>query len=142
MATWEFWLNVLLLLALGVLGASSVIIKKKPEARDLIDKIAKFSGTIGIIGALWGIWDLIGALRWIRLVSLVPLIWISWLVTALVFIALGFIFGYGMVASYMSAEAKSKAEQIRQKLIVYQIPLGYVSLAMAVWWIILNYVIY
>jgi len=47
-----------------------------------------------------------------------------------------------MVTAYLSEEAKAKGEQLRKKLIGFQIPLGYVSLALAVWWLLLRFVIY
>jgi hypothetical protein len=139
---WEFWVNLIMLLILGVLGASSVIVKKKPEAKDLIDKLAKISGYVGIVAVLWGIWDLIWLLRFIRLLGHFPLTWITMLAVTVVFLGLGFIFGYGMAAAYMSEDAKTKAEGIRQKLLKFQIPLGWLSLALVVWLCLLNWVIY
>lgn len=139
---WEFWVNLIMLLILGVLGASSVIVKKKPEAKDLIDKLAKISGYVGIVAVLWGIWDLIWLLRFIRLLGHFPLTWITMLAVTVVFLGLGFIFGYGMAATYMSEDAKSKAEGIRQKVLKFQIPLGWLSLALVVWLCLLNWVIY
>jgi hypothetical protein len=131
-----------MLFILGVLGASSVIVKKKPEAKDLIDKLAKISGYVGIVAVLWGIWDLIWLLRFIRLLGHFPLTWITMLAVTVVFLGLGFIFGYGMAAAYMSEDAKAKAEGIRQKLLKFQIPLGWLSLALVVWLCLLNWVIY
>lgn len=139
---WEFWVNLIMLFILGVLGASSVIVKKKPEAKDLIDKLAKISGYVGIVAVLWGIWDLIWLLRFIRLLGHFPLTWITMLAVTVVFLGLGFIFGYGMAATYMSEDAKAKAEGIRQKVLKFQIPLGWLSLALVVWLCLLNWVIY
>jgi hypothetical protein len=139
---WEFWVNLIMLFILGVLGASSVIVKKRPEAKDLIDKLAKISGYVGIVAVLWGIWDLIWLLRFIRLLGHFPLTWITMLAVTVVFLGLGFIFGYGMAAAYMSEDARAKAEGIRQKLVKFQIPLGWLSLALVVWLCLLNWVIY
>jgi hypothetical protein len=139
---WEFWVNLILLFILGVLGASSVIVKKRPEAKDLIDKLAKISGYVGIVAVLWGIWDLIWILRFIRLLGHFPLMWITMLAVTVVFLGLGFIFGYGMAAAYMSEEAKAKAEGIRQKLLKFQIPLGWLSLGLVVWMILMRWVIH
>ncbi|HUU03615.1 MAG TPA: hypothetical protein VM425_19420 [Myxococcota bacterium] len=138
----EYWLSLLFLLALGVLGASSVIVKKKPEARELIEKLAKISGWVGVISALYGIWGVINVLRFVGMLRFLALMWLTMLVTSLVFIGLGFIFGYGMVTAYLSEEAKAKGEQLRKKLVGFQIPLGYVSLVLAVWWLLLRFVIY
>ncbi|RLB58933.1 MAG: hypothetical protein DRI34_03370 [Deltaproteobacteria bacterium] len=136
----EYWLGLLLLAALGVLGASSVIVKKKPEAGELIDRLAKVSGWVGLVSALWGLWVLIGALRTLRVISVFPLHWLTMLATAAVLIGLGFIFGYGMVTTYLSAEARQKGEQLRRKLLGYQLVLGYVSLGLVAWWLLLRFV--
>ena len=133
--------NIGLLFVLGVLGASSVIIKKKPEAKDLIDKLSKIAGYAGVIAVLWGIWALIGLitnLGWLGNGIRGIIWWLSWAGVTAVFLGLGFIFGYGLAATYMSEEAKAKGEQLRQKLITYQIPLGYISLGLIVWLILVG----
>ena len=47
------------LLVLGVVCASNLIIARKPDAKELIGKIAPYQGWIGAISALWGAWWLI-----------------------------------------------------------------------------------
>jgi hypothetical protein len=139
---WTFWVNVILLIVLGVLGASSVIVKKRPEAKDLIDKLSKISGYAGVIAVLWWIYDLIDLLRHLGMFNYGwrgILAWLTLLAVTVVFLGLGFIFGYQLAAAYMSEEAKAKVENLRKKLIGYQIPLGWLSLGLAVWFIILTY---
>ncbi len=142
MADWSFWVNVLVLLALGVLGAASLIAKKKPDAKEMLDKLAKFSGYIGAVAALWGIWRIIDALIHVKLLSYVPLIWVTALATGVVEAGLGFIFGWGLATTYLSDEAKAKGEDLRQKLVGLQVTLGLVAIGLAIWWIVLMYVIY
>ena len=142
MADWQFWINVLMLLALGVLGCAALIVKKKPEAKDLLDKLAKFSGYIGSIAALWGVWIIIRAILNIGMLSAAPLLWITILASGVAMAGLGFIFGWGMATTYLSEEAKAKGEQLRAKLVPFQIILGLVSLGLGVWWILAVFVIY
>jgi hypothetical protein len=144
-----YWVDIIMLLALGVLGAASAIAKKKPEAKEMIDKLAKYSGYIGLVAVCWGVWDLIHALMWLSLIGaglLGLLTWVTWVVTAAVFILLGFIFGYGMIMTYtgakLSAEQKAKSEALRQKLIGFQVPLGYLSIIMAIWWVAFTFFLY
>jgi hypothetical protein len=139
MSSWQFWVTFVALLALGVLGAASLIVKKKPEAKDLIDKLAKSSGYIGVVAALWGLWTIINCLRYTQLLSISALFWISWLAIGLVLAGLGFIFGWGMITTYLSEEAKAKGEELRQKLVGYQLTLGLVSLGLAVWWLVMRF---
>ncbi len=136
-----FWLDILLLLALGILGISSVIVKKKPEAEELIQKLSRFSGYVGIIAAPWGIWRLIDAILKINFLGFAPMLWFSLLVIALVFISLGMIFGYGMINSYLSEEARTKGESLRQKLVTYQVPFGFTSIGLVVWMLLYRFVI-
>jgi hypothetical protein len=139
---WSFWVNVIMLLILGVLGASSVIIKKRPEAKDLIDKLSKISGYVGVLAVLWGIYDVIQLLTHLGMFKYGIwgiISWVTLLAVTAVFLGLGFIFGYGLAATYMSEEAKAKMADLRQKLVGYQIPLGWLSLGLAVWLIILTY---
>src|SRR5215470_7557295 len=53
----------LILLAGGLLGAANLLIAKRPNARELIDKLVPFAGIIGIIMLLWGLRDLFYVLR-------------------------------------------------------------------------------
>jgi hypothetical protein len=141
---WSFWVNVIMLLILGVLGASSVIVKKRPEAKDLIDKLSKISGYVGVLAVLWGIYDVIQLLTHLGMFKYGMwgiISWVTLLAVTAVFLGLGFIFGYGLAATYMSEEAKAKMADLRQKLVGYQIPLGWLSLGLAVWLIVLTYVI-
>ncbi len=135
-----FWVNLLVLLALGVLGTAALIVKKKPDAKELIDKLAKFSGYIGSGAALWGVWIIIRAILNIRLLSVVPLMWIALLATGIVMAGLGFIFGWGLATTYLSEEAKAKGEQLRQKLVPFQVILGLASLGLVVLWLLLRFV--
>lgn len=139
---WSFWVNVIMLLILGVLGASSVIIKKRPEAKDLIDKLSKISGYVGVVAVLWGVYDVIQLLTHLGMFKYGIwgiISWVTLLAVTAVFLGLGFIFGYGLAAAYMSEQAKAKMADLRQKLVGYQIPLGWLSLGLAVWLIILTY---
>jgi hypothetical protein len=55
-----------------------------------------------------------------------------------VFLGLGFIFGYGLIATYLSEQAKSKAEDLRRKLVGYQVILGWTALVLAALQIVLR----
>ncbi len=128
------------LIVLGILGASSIIIKKKPEAEDLIKKIVPFQGWIGFISALWGIWWIINSFMrvgWLAVGSVYLLIfWIIYLASGICLAGLGIILGYGLINQYMLSkapeDAKKKAEELRQKLVSIQIPLGIFSICLGI----------
>ncbi len=141
----------IVLIVLGILGASSLIIKNKPEAKDLIDKIVPFQGWIGIGAFLWGlwivIWSIMNAGYWLGWGSITWTLWfILILATGVMLVLLGFIFGFNLINKYAlskanNEEATKKAEELLKKLIGIQIPLGIISIILGIvsliWYFIL-----
>lgn len=125
-------ITVVILLAGGLLGAANLIIAKKPNAKELIEKLTPYQGWIGVVLVLWGIWDLIGVLRSLGTFSV---FWLVWLVTAVTELALGFLLGYGLISKYVlgsSPQALEKGQQLRARLANYQGPLGVVAIGLAI----------
>ncbi len=60
---------------LGVLGASNLIIAKKPDAKELIAKMAPYQGWIGAVSALWGVWGIISAVLNLGWMTKAPIYW-------------------------------------------------------------------
>ncbi|MDQ7780478.1 MAG: hypothetical protein RDV41_12350 [Planctomycetota bacterium] len=129
----------LAMIVCGILAASAVIVKHKPEAKALIDKLVPVQGWIGLVVCLWGVWTIIHAIINLGWFSLVPIWWLTYLATGILEFALGFILGYGMIAKHILArneEAKKKADQLLAKLVPIQIPLGFAGIAMGIWCLI------
>src|SRR5678816_772310 len=100
------WLAVL-----GVLGASNLIIARKPDAKELIAKLSPYQGWIGAISALWGAWWVLNAFLNIGLLSGAPIAWIIWLATGGVMLLLGFLLGIGILKTFVKdANANAKAD--------------------------------
>ena len=134
-------ITVVVLLAGGLLGAASLIVAKKPNAKELIDKLTPSQGWIGVVLVLWGIWDLIGVFRALGVLSSAPIWWILYLVTAVTELALGFLLGYGLISKYVlggSPEALAKGQLLRVRLAKYQGPLGVVAIALAISFVVLT----
>ena len=128
-------ITVAILFVAGVLGAANLIIAKKPNAKDLIEKLTPYQGWIGVLLVLWGIWDLIGVFRSLGLLSAAPVWWVLYLVTAVTELALGFLLGYGLISKYVlgrSPQALEKGQQLRVKLAKYQGPLGVTAIVLAI----------
>jgi NADH:ubiquinone oxidoreductase subunit 3 (subunit A) len=53
----------IILIALGLLAVPSLVLAKKPNAREIFDKVAPYQGGIGILAILLGIWDIIHAIQ-------------------------------------------------------------------------------
>jgi hypothetical protein len=128
------------LIVCGALCIPGIIAKKSPEAKELLDKIAKFQGIIGIVICIIGIIGVIQALINIGLIGYSPIIWLTWLGSNVLNVLVGFLLGFGMIQqialSKAPDDAKKKAEELYQKLVGIQIPLGFACLIGGVWTII------
>jgi hypothetical protein len=134
-------ITVVVLLLGGVLGAANLIIAKKPNAKELIDKLTPYQGWIGVVLVVWGLWDVIGVLRTMAVLSAAPVWWLLYLVTTLTELGLGFLLGYGLISKYVlsrSPEAMQKGQELRAKLAVYQGPLGVVAIVLAILFLVLH----
>lgn len=131
----------ILLILGGVLAASSLIVQKQPNARELIAKLVPFQGIIGIILLVWGLFALLfwvlpalgWMLRWSFMSGMVMLL------SVLTTIALGFLLGYGLIAQHVlskNADAARGGQAAHEKLVRYQVPLGVVGIVLGLWGLI------
>ena len=138
-------LSGILLICLGLLAVPSLILSRKPNAKELFDKIAPFQGWIGIVFMIWGIWDLIQCLTsmdWLSLgIGRVIFLWVLWLCVAIVEITLGFILGYGLIQKYAlskNEKAAAKGEQMLKKLMPIQGTLGICAIVLGLIFVVLS----
>lgn len=116
----------------GVLASAGFFIARKPNAKELIDKITPYQGWIGIILFLWGVWQTISVVLNLGWISTALIFWLIWVVVALSNLFVGFLLGFGLISKYAlskNEEAMAKGQQIRVKLMKFQIPLGFISIA-------------
>ena len=132
------------LVVCGVLAASSVIVKKRPEAKELIAKLAQWQGWIGLVVCLWGVWGIISAVLNLGMLKDFFLLWVFYLIASVLSFGVGFLLGYGMIQQFALKKAndaaKAKAEQLHKKLVGLQIPLGYICIIFGLW-IVINGVV-
>lgn len=127
------------LIILGLLAVPSLLLAKKPNAKELFDKIAPYQGWIGVVFALWGVWGIISAIINLSMLGSWPVYWITWLAVSIVEAALGFILGYGLIAKHAlskNPQAAAKGEELLSKLTPLQGKLGIVAIVLGVWMII------
>lgn len=137
-------LNAAALILLGLLAIPSLVLKKKPNAKELFDKIAPYQGIVGIIAAIWGLWGLIWQIVGIGAISYAPLWWIFGTLVCLVVTALGFILGYGLIQKYALSKneaAKEKGEQVLKKLLPLQGTLGIISIVLGIAYILFYFIV-
>ncbi len=128
----RFFITVFVLVAGGILASSSLIVSRKPNAKDLIDKLTPYQGGIGVTMFIWGIFNLISFLPnmgvWFKASAFSAIIMIIAIFTLLI---LGFLLGFGLITKYALSKnetAMEKGQAIRAKLAVFQGPLGLVSI--------------
>ncbi len=133
--------NAIWLFVLGVLGASSLIIARKPDAKEMIAKLTPYQGWIGAISALWGAWQVISCILNLGLLTSFPLVWITWMATGVVLLLLGFILGIGIMKTFVKdPAANAKADEMLLKLTPYQGTLGLVAIGLAIWGLIRTFI--
>ena len=128
----------------GILAASALIIARKPNAKELIDKLTPYQGWIGIVMFFWGVWGILDAVRFMGLLSQRPLFWIFWLACGVADLLVGFLLGFGLITKYAlgkNAAAQARGQQIRAKLAGYQGVFGLFAITMGTLYIVWLYVL-
>lgn len=122
------------LVILGVLAAANLIIARKPQAKELIDKISPYQGWIGAVSCLWGIWIVVWSVLGIAGLALYPIWWISVLAAGAIQAALGLVLGIGVLKTFIKAPAaQARMDQTLAKIAPYSGTLGLVSIGLGVW---------
>jgi len=121
----------------GIIAASSLIVSKKPNAQELIDKLTPYQGWIGVALTFWGVW---GAIQLLLNMGAMGLGWIIALAVCVVEFIVGFVLGYGLISKYLlekNETAKEKGQALRVKLTKFQIPAGVILIILGVLSIVL-----
>ncbi len=125
-------LDGLLLILLGALAVPGMIIAKRPDAKQVLDKITPYQGWIGVILGLYGLWSLIGwfrAFTFFRFGLRGIILWIILTVFVFTMIALGFMLGVGVIKTFVKDEkARAKMDELLAKLAPKQGTLGLVAI--------------
>ena len=126
---------------LGVLGASSLIIARKPDAKEMIGKMAPYQGWIGAVSALWGAWGIVSAILSLGLLSTWPILWATYLAGAVLQFALGLLLGVGVLKTFIkNPQANAKMDQTIAKLAPYQGNLGLAAIGLGIWMVVAGFV--
>jgi hypothetical protein len=125
---------------LGVLAAPSLILSKKPNAKELLDKITPYQGWIGAVSALWGVWGIIQAVLSMGIMKWSLLLWVTMLAGALLQAGLGLLLGVGVLKTFIkNPEAQAKMDQTIAKLAPKQGIMGLIAIGVGVWWILAGF---
>lgn len=127
------------LILLSLIAVPSLILSKKPNAQELLDKVAPYQGWIGLVFCIWGVWGIITAILNMGWLTAAPIWWVTLLAGSVVEATLGFLLGYGTISKYLlgsSEEAKEKASQLLAKLAPMQGKLGVLGIGVGIWMIV------
>jgi hypothetical protein len=127
------------LFLLGVLGASNLIIARKPDARELIAKLAPYQGWMGAGAAITGLYWLVMAVLWIGTLASNPIGWIMHVAVSVVLFALGLLLGVGTLKTFIKQpQAVEKMDMLIAKLAPKQGVLGLVAIGLAIASLVVN----
>jgi len=127
------------LILLSIIAVPSLILAKKPNAKELLDKIEPYQGWIGLIFCLGGVWGVISSVLNMGWITSYPIWWITLLAGSLVQAVLGFMLGFGMINKLILSKneaAQQKAEELREKLAPKLGKLGVFGLIVGGWMIV------
>jgi hypothetical protein len=127
-----FLLNIVALLAGSLLGASGLIVAKKPNAKELIDKLVPYQAIIGV--AMLGL-GVVNLLWWVThglftILAHSSLFGITIFAMTVDSILLGLVFGMPQIAKWMPGQkaAEQKGMELSQKLAPFQGVLGIIGI--------------
>jgi hypothetical protein len=129
------------LFVLGVLAASNLIIAKKPDAKELISKLAPYQGWIGAVSAIWGVWTVIGAVLSLGWLTTLPVSWAVWAASGVVQVILGILLGVGVLKTFIkNPTAQANMDKTIEKMAPKQGMLGIVAIILGGVAIVLNFI--
>lgn len=120
----------------GIIAASGLIIARRPDAQQFIDKITPYQGWLGFGLFSWGLYWLVAfVLPNIGAFSAAPLQLAVIIAVLASGIGVGFLLGFGLITKYAlsrNATAEARGRALRQRLVAIQAPLGLVAIASGV----------
>ncbi|GAB5475836.1 MAG: hypothetical protein Mars2KO_39350 [Maribacter sp.] len=130
------------LILLSIIAVPSLLLSKKPNAKELLEKIEPYQGWIGIVFCFWGVWGLITAILNLGWLQVAPIWWITFLAGNLISAILGFMLGSGLINKLFLSKneiAKAKADEFRAKIAPKQGKLGIFGIIVGIWMIVASF---
>ena len=130
------------LILLSIIAVPSLILSRKPNAKELLEKVAPYQGWIGLVFCVFWVWGILQAILHMGWLSVVPVWWVTLLAGSVVQAGLGFLLGYPLLNKLVLANnvaARSKAEQLLAKLAPQQGRLGVLGIRVGVWMIVASF---
>ncbi len=133
-----FWLSLILLILLGVLGIASWLKGRQPRLGGTLGQLETAQGWVGLIGLIWGV---VLLLRWLSTLSLfgvAPGFVLIALATALVITALSLILALPQMKTLFGSNGFTNTlGNIATKLAPFKIGLGFACLILALYMLLM-----
>ncbi len=136
------------LILLSIIAVPSLLLSKRPDAKEILAKIEPYQGWIGVVFVVLGILNLIRCISWISLLSFGlwgTIYWLLLLAVALIQFSLGFMLGYGLINKYVLSKnetSKEKGEELRAKLAPLQSKIGMLGIIVGITCILVHFIYY
>ena len=127
------------LILLSLIAVPSLLLSRKPNAAELLDKVAPYQGWIGLAFAFFGVWGVISAFLNMGWLASAPVWWATLLAGSVVEAGLGFLLGFPLINELFlsgNAEAQGKAVALRERVAPLQGKLGVAGIGIGVWMIV------
>lgn len=125
------FVNIVLGVLGGLLAAAALIIAKKPDAKQYIDKLSAYQAIIGVGLIAVSVINFIRALGTITaMLRFLPLWGASFIAMIGTGVLLGALFGMPQIAKWIPGEssAEQKALELSKKVVPYQVVLGVIAI--------------
>lgn len=133
-------INGIWLALLGALAVPSLILAKRPNAKELLGKLAPYQGWMGAVSALWGVWGIISSVLNIGWLTTFPIYWATFLADSVLLAGLGLILGIGVLKTFIkSPVAQTKLDQTLARVAPHQGRLGIAGIGVGVWMVVAGF---
>jgi hypothetical protein len=134
-----FWVHVLAVLAAGILAISGLILAKKPNAKEIFDKVIPYQGFLGVGLLVLGILDLVSNLKlFLDVLKVAPLHGIVAIAFVLSEVLLGFLFGMPLIAKWIPGDgpAEQRAVAMQKRVAGFSTLIGVIGIVTSVLFIL------
>lgn len=130
------------LVLLSILAVPSLLLSKKPNAQELLEKIEPYQGWIGLIFCIVGVWGIISSILNIGWLTSAPIWWGTLLGGSIIQATLGFMLGFTTINKLFLQNnelAIQKAAELRANIAPKQGKLGLIGIIIGIWMIVASF---